>query len=122
MKLISKRLNKAIELRDTTISELAHRAGISQSYVSHLARGERMPTIPTLNKLARALNVRISFFLEEDTSPLQNIYQHFPEDIQEFLAARSSLEYIKMAKIAKESNIPPQGIRKIIEVIKDANS
>ncbi|HHY13785.1 MAG TPA: helix-turn-helix transcriptional regulator [Thermoanaerobacterales bacterium] len=122
MKLVSVRLNRALVLRDITISELAHQAGISQSYVSHLAKGERLPTITTLRKLAKALNVRVSFFLEEDISPLQSVYHQFPENIQEFLAKKNSLEYLRVAKMAAESNIPPQGIRKIIEVIKDANS
>jgi len=64
------------------------------------------------------LNVPISFFIEENIVPLQNIYHRFPEDIQEYLAKEGSLDYIALAKEADESNISPEDIKEIIKIIK----
>ncbi len=46
---------------------LAEMAGISANSVSLIERDEISPSVATLQSLARALNVRMSYFFEEDT-------------------------------------------------------
>ena len=46
-------------------SELARRAGISQSLLSDIESGKVNPTIKTLTKLAKALKVPITALLDE---------------------------------------------------------
>ncbi len=43
--------------RQISQQELAHSAGLSVSYISMLERGERLPPLDTLEKLAQVLKV-----------------------------------------------------------------
>lgn len=45
------------EERGYTLDELAHRAGISPSYLSEIERGHKRPSLKTLDKLCSALNI-----------------------------------------------------------------
>jgi transcriptional regulator with XRE-family HTH domain len=53
--------------RGLTQNELAHRAGIGGSYASHLERGEKVPSLTIILKLARALEVTLGDFLSDFT-------------------------------------------------------
>jgi len=44
--------------------ELAHRSGLHRTYVSDLERGSRNPSIDSIEKLARALQVSVSKLFE----------------------------------------------------------
>lgn len=52
--------------------QLAEMIGISQSYISEIERGNRNPSLPTLIRIAKALQRPISYFLpeDEDSAPL----------------------------------------------------
>jgi transcriptional regulator with XRE-family HTH domain len=45
--------------------ELAHRAGLHRTYVSDLERGARNPSIESIEKLARALELPVSKLFEQ---------------------------------------------------------
>ncbi len=44
--------------------ELAFKAGLNRAYVGYIERGERKPSVDTLDKIAKALHIKISFLLE----------------------------------------------------------
>jgi transcriptional regulator with XRE-family HTH domain len=44
--------------------ELAHRAGLHRTYVSDLERGARNPSIDSIEKIARALELSVSKLFE----------------------------------------------------------
>lgn len=48
--------------RDTTISELAEAAGVSQGYLSQVERGISSPSIKALHSISQALGVTIGWF------------------------------------------------------------
>jgi transcriptional regulator with XRE-family HTH domain len=52
--------------RDLTQRELASQAGISANAVSLIERDEISPSVATLQRLVAALNVRMSYFFDED--------------------------------------------------------
>ena len=56
--LISSRMEQ-----DLTQKELAERSGVRQSNISRIEQGQAIPSLMTLNKIARALGkeVRVSF-------------------------------------------------------------
>jgi transcriptional regulator with XRE-family HTH domain len=54
--------------RRLTQSQLANKAGISQSVLSDIENGKVNPTVPTLYKIAKALNVDMNKLLELDTA------------------------------------------------------
>ncbi len=44
--------------------DLAFKAGLNRAYVGYIERGERKPTVDTLAKLAKALKVKLSEFID----------------------------------------------------------
>ncbi|MFR0822303.1 MAG: helix-turn-helix domain-containing protein [Clostridia bacterium] len=46
------------ESRQMSLEELSRRSGISKAFLSYLERNEKQPTIPTLVRIAKALNVK----------------------------------------------------------------
>ena len=53
--------------RGVSQDDLALTAGVERSYVGHLERGVKNPTVKTLEKLAIALNCKVAdFFAEPD--------------------------------------------------------
>ncbi|WP_139975399.1 helix-turn-helix transcriptional regulator [Ochrobactrum sp. CGA5] len=57
--------------RGISQDDLALTAGVERSYVGHLERGVKNPTIKTLEKLAFALNCKVAdFFAEPDEEAL----------------------------------------------------
>ena len=52
--------------RDLTQRELASQAGISANAVSLIERDKISPSVATLQRLVTALNVRMSYFFDED--------------------------------------------------------
>ncbi len=52
------------EKRGLTQTELAQAAGITRIYVAKIEAGEKLPSIPILLKLAKALKVKAGKLLE----------------------------------------------------------
>jgi transcriptional regulator with XRE-family HTH domain len=52
--------------RDLTQRELASQAGISANAISLIERDEISPSVATLQRLATSLNVKMSYFFDED--------------------------------------------------------
>ncbi len=46
------------ENRQMSLEELSKKSGISKAFLSYLERNEKQPTIPTLVRIAKALNVK----------------------------------------------------------------
>ena len=53
--------------RNISQRDLARMAGLSPNSVSLIERDETSPSVSTLQSLATALNVRMSYFFEEET-------------------------------------------------------
>jgi transcriptional regulator with XRE-family HTH domain len=63
---LGSRLRALRKERDLTQRELASRAGVSSNAISLIERGEISPSVATLQNLAAALSVKMSYFFEED--------------------------------------------------------
>jgi transcriptional regulator with XRE-family HTH domain len=61
--IFMERLKTARELRGFNQTELANRAGLPPSSVSHFESGPRRPSFENLKKLATALNVTTDYLL-----------------------------------------------------------
>lgn len=67
--------------------ELSEASGVSRAYLWQLETGGKdRPTLDTLEKLARALDVRVSQLAEDDPSPEPS--QALPRGLAEFLRKR----------------------------------
>ena len=60
------RLRSLRKERDLSQRDLARQAGISANAISLIERNEISPSVATLHRLATALNVKLSYFLEGD--------------------------------------------------------
>jgi transcriptional regulator with XRE-family HTH domain len=58
------RIKKLRESRAFSQEELAKRAGISRGYLARLETARQDPTLSTLEKLAKALRVKVGRLLE----------------------------------------------------------
>lgn len=58
------RLREARERKGLLMQELAARAGVHGSNMGRYESGERVPTAPTLSKLAEALGVEVDALLD----------------------------------------------------------
>ncbi|WP_242057609.1 helix-turn-helix transcriptional regulator [Halobacillus yeomjeoni] len=50
--------------KELSQEELAFRAGLDRTYISSLERGKRNPSLVTMDKIARALDVKLSVFFD----------------------------------------------------------
>lgn len=67
--LFPERLRKARELRGLSQGELADRAGLQPSAISHFETGGRKPSFENLRRLADALSVSTDFLLGRRDEP-----------------------------------------------------
>jgi transcriptional regulator with XRE-family HTH domain len=63
---LGSRLRALRKERDLTQRELADRARVSSNAISLIERGQISPSVSTLQNLARALNVNMCYFFDED--------------------------------------------------------
>ncbi len=61
---IGRMLKGMREKRGLTQAGLAKAAGVTRVYVAKIEAGEKIPSIPTLRKLAKALKVKVGRLLE----------------------------------------------------------
>lgn len=72
--------NKIIELRDSvnwSQSELARKSGVTGAAISQIEKGDRMPSLIVLRKLAEAFNVSVSELTGDSTSSSNDEAQIF---------------------------------------------
>jgi transcriptional regulator with XRE-family HTH domain len=65
---LGKRIKAVRNERGLTLVQLGQRVGLSASYLSQIERGVAMPSLPRLAAIARALDVEVAYFFEDDVS------------------------------------------------------
>ena len=71
---VSERLKTIRESRNFSISKLATRSGVSQSYIREIERGLKKPTVEYLSYLCEALDITLSDFFDDAAA------ENFAED------------------------------------------
>lgn len=66
------RVKELRELSDLTQEKLAAKAGISRNYISSIENGRYSPSIETLNKIAKALDVTVLQILDNHVESMEN--------------------------------------------------
>ena len=70
-KVVRERIHRLRKQRQLTQEALCDKAGISVDAVSRIESGDRVPTLETLQRIAAALNVRVTDILRETRLPEQ---------------------------------------------------
>ena len=65
-----------------TQEQFAERVGISWPYIGQIERGDRAPSIKTLEKIAKGLDVTPDIFFNEDSILIE--IGHLPKELLEF--------------------------------------
>ena len=68
-KEIGKRIRNERRKQELNQEELAYRAGIHTSYFGCIERGEKCPTIETIIKICKALDISVSSIIPENNVP-----------------------------------------------------
>lgn len=63
---LPERLQYLRNRRQMTQQELSTRAGVSQSTIAHIENGKKDPSLSTLKKLAKALDIHIAILFSSD--------------------------------------------------------
>ncbi len=63
---IGERLRKARQIEKLTIGEIASLCGLSRPYISQVETGKASPSIPSLGKIAGALNMPMASLFEDE--------------------------------------------------------
>lgn len=71
---VGTKLRKLRKERDLSQRDLASHSGVSANAISLIERNEISPSVATLQRLATALSVRISYFFEKDDSQANVIH------------------------------------------------
>lgn len=96
---IGSRLRTIRKQRGLTQEKLGELAGVHYSYIGQVERGDKVPSLKTLHKLARALDTDLNYFLEE----------------QETYYASSDVDK-EIGRLVK--NRPPAEQQLILEIVK----
>lgn len=92
------RLSKGLEQ-----SELAQRTGMTQGHLSKIETGKANPSLKTLKKIIKVLDVDEKLFLSVNFTPvsLDNdnlIFKHLNKGLRKFIATEESTPFLEFAK------------------------
>jgi transcriptional regulator with XRE-family HTH domain len=63
---VGSRIKRVRHERGLTLKHLEERSGVSAAHLSEIERGATSPTLGSLTRIARALNISTAFFFEEN--------------------------------------------------------
>jgi transcriptional regulator with XRE-family HTH domain len=76
--VISERLKRLREAQNLSQGDIQERTGLFRCYLSRLENGRTVPSIETLEKLARALEVPLHQLFTDDEAPVKKF--HVPKE------------------------------------------
>lgn len=103
--------------RNITIQDLSRKTGLTPGYLSKIENSPKPPPIPTLTKIAYALNVHISYFFENNSEPLSGPSIVHAKDRKEIIGDYTSLGYRYEAVIKTKAG---RAIKPLIITLPDA--
>jgi transcriptional regulator with XRE-family HTH domain len=102
-KTIYRKIRELRQKRNTTIQQLSVMTGLTPGYLSKIENSEKPPPIPTLTKIAYALNVHISYFFEENGNGDNDLSIVRKNERKEIIGDYTSLGYRYEAVINKRA-------------------
>lgn len=81
---IGQRIRQARSALGWQQAELAYRAGLNSSHVSHIETGQTKLSLPTIVKIANALSVSVDSLLCDNLTASQHVYDKmFAEELKD---------------------------------------
>jgi transcriptional regulator with XRE-family HTH domain len=91
-KKVGERIRLLRQQRGISQEQLAFKAGITPSYLGQIERGEKSPTIDSLDKVATALNVTLEELFSFEYAHPDNVDQQIMKKIAFQLHGRTKME------------------------------
>lgn len=79
---LGERIKHARKEKKLTQADLAEECSLSTSYVGHVERGSRIPSIETLFKIATVLDVSLDALVFDSTIPSENLFSNIESCIR----------------------------------------
>ena len=118
MEIFQKRLNKLLKENEITLQKLADKIGTTKVSISRYKNGHRIPDILTLYKISKYFNVSCDYLLGVIDIKKPSWYNKLPEKLQNFIDEQE-IDYLSVAKEAKDKNIPPEDIKTLINTFQE---
>lgn len=123
LKPIGRRIRHLRKQKGMNIRELAEKVGISRSYISQIElESVKSPTIETVIKITKALDVTISELVEDQrkTEEFGHSVYNFPLDKEEFESMREEKElpeeYLNLENLSDDT---VETLKTIVEIFDD---
>ena len=71
-KVFGKKVAEMRKMQHLSQEELADRCNVHRTYIGSIERGEKSPTLNTVEKIAKGLNVEISIIFDETDTRKNN--------------------------------------------------
>jgi len=85
---------------------LSKEVGISRSFLGDAENGHSLPTIITMNQIAKACDVNLDFFVNPSFNS-----EEMPKELREI-----GVEYMMVTKELKEKGLSPEEIRQLAKI------
>ncbi|RJQ30066.1 MAG: XRE family transcriptional regulator [Peptococcaceae bacterium] len=95
-KILGKNIRQFREIKELTQEQLAEKAGLTGAYLGYIERGERNPSLETIDRIAKALQV-------EPVSLLQQLTCHNGKELKRltvYLASKDKKHILFLYKVA----------------------
>lgn len=89
------RLREILKEKDITVGQLSELSGISQSNISNYMSGKISPTLDTLNRLAKSLNIELTELFKKEEDIILMVRHH--EELIE-INKKELIEFINKKK------------------------
>ncbi|SHH06487.1 helix-turn-helix domain-containing protein [Tepidibacter thalassicus] len=116
--MFSERLKQLRKSMKLTQKELAEKLGLSPGAIGLYEQNRRTPDIELLNKIATYFDVTVDYLLGRTNNPTTVRIEgdKLPKELREI-----GIEYLTIAKEMADKEIPPEDIKKIIDVLVNRN-
>lgn len=124
MATIGQKIRELREKRGMDQETLATKAGVTQAYISRVEKGRNNPTVPVLQKIAKALGVvNYNYFFEqpdEKNIPMLDLLDHLDPEDKKFLIMEEAKGYITVSRELAEHGISANDLRSIVNILKSS--
>ncbi|MBS9776269.1 MAG: cupin domain-containing protein [Fusobacterium sp.] len=103
---IGEKLKKSRNDKKISLRELATRVELSASFLSQIEQGKASPSIENLKKIANALDVRVSYLIDDEDEIENNVKFVRSEDIK-YAESKGSNTKLSLLINSREKNMEP---------------
>lgn len=104
--MIGERIKRNRNIKKLSLRELASKVNLSASFLSQVEQGKASPSIENLKKIANALDVKVSYLIEDDEED-KNVVYIKNEDVK-FVESKESNTKIALLSVSNsEKNMEP---------------